>query len=372
VEHTLPDVSSFDHQAQNYINRHGTDTVEHAFAVANILHMHGHYPQAADFYLAAYHLHSQRADEYPLAPSLLQAHLICLMKDGQRPPQDTIAALRRLHIPYSRYIEGVERAWLDEKHADALALMGNSFEEFQTGEESDLIYFQTARAFFKHALTESDTRTLAPRRTIPNTLYMYWDKNPPPEIRDNIAFHQNIPGLAYKMFDREEAAEWLYQNHGIEARTLFLQARHPAEAADFLRLHVIHSLGGWWLDADLRLKQGQHLSAMVPKGRETILFLAKDSQIHNDFFGACAQSSFLTDCLLSLYRNCYRHPHLYIAFKTGPGVFLRAANRAFHAAFRGTAALPLTKFYGAAQFASFVEEFNTPYKQHTPTWHQVS
>jgi hypothetical protein len=360
-----------DHQATEYARKHGIDTVEHSFAVANILHMHGRVRQAAYFYHHAYAMHSGSPHEYPLAQSLLQAHLLCLLKAREPLPAQLVEALGRLNLPYQHYILGVERAWAHEDYWGALQIMGNCFEEFHTGEEVDRIYLETAKEFFRFASMVGDTEWVDRRFRIPNVVYMYWDQNPPEEIQANIDYHSRAPGIGFKIFSREEAAQWLYEMHGVETRSLFLEARHPAEAADFLRVHVIHALGGWWLDADLRMKQPQHLGAMVPPGRENILFLARDNQVHNDFFGACANSALLSDCMMSLYRNCHRHRDLYIAFKTGPGIFMRALNRGYRAAFRGQRRLPLTKLYDHQQFNNFIEEFPTPYKETAPTWHMM-
>ncbi|WP_026398827.1 glycosyltransferase family 32 protein [Acetobacter nitrogenifigens] len=84
---------------------------------------------------------------------------------------------------------------------------------------------------------------------IPFRVYMYWDQNPPTEIQENFDYHRQIQGLDYQVFNKDHATEWLYQNYGVEARGLFLGARHPAEAADFLRVHIMQLYGGWWLVA---------------------------------------------------------------------------------------------------------------------------
>ena len=76
-----------------------------------------------------------------------------------------------------------------------------------------------------------------------------------------------------KVFDKAEATEWLYQNYGVEARQIFLSARHPAEAADFLRVHVINHYGGWWLDADIRIKSSETFNAIVPSCYEHVFLL---------------------------------------------------------------------------------------------------
>lgn len=177
--------------------------------------------------------------------------------------------------------------------------------------------------------------------------------------------------MPVKIFDREEAAEWLYQNYGIEARELFLTARHPAEAADFLRVHVINRLGGWWLDADLKLKEHAARQFMQSSRCAGQYFTTSNYVVHNDFFGSSANSPLLNDCLLSLYRNCYLHKGLFIAYKTGPGVFNRAFSRLYHNTVAFNTKIPMIQIHNQQDFDACIEEFDTPYKHTTPHWQSM-
>ncbi len=68
-------------------------------------------------------------------------------------------------------------------------------------------------------------------------------KTPPPEIAENFDYHRKLNGFEVRIMDFAEATEWLYDNYGIEARNIFLNARHPAEAAD---LFAATSIAGAW------------------------------------------------------------------------------------------------------------------------------
>jgi len=87
-------------------------------------------------------------------------------------------------------------------------------------------------------------------------------------------------------------------------------------------------LGGWWMDADIPIRNPEEF-ARLESGQYGQIFLATDNNsIHDDFFGSASSTPFLADFLLSLCRNCYLRGWLFIAHKTGPGMFNRATNRA--------------------------------------------
>lgn len=204
---------------------------------------------------------------------------------------------------------------------------------------------------------------------IPFRVYMYWDQNPPPEIQENFDYHRQIQGLDYQVFNKDHATEWLYQNYGVEARGLFLGARHPAEAADFLREHIMQLYGGWWLDADIRLRDEESVNFLREQTAQNVLLLTDNGVVHNDLYGSVRNSIIGQDCLLSLYRNCYLHHGLFIADKTGPGIFNRALSRIAHHSLIGEKPNQTIKIYDHIMFDRVIHQFATPYKQHLPSWH---
>ncbi|WP_205665026.1 hypothetical protein [Acetobacter cibinongensis] len=316
---------SIDPQAKAYFDQRGITTVHDAFIIASILHTNKNVKEAAVIYGLAFRIHPKRPDHYPLAQSLLQARLLCMLKAGIRPPRREIDILRGYNIPFANYIEGIDMAWDGQDGRAALRHIGNAYEEFHTGEEIDSLYLEIV---LKSApdLLESTEKGLS-QRSIPKKLFMYWDHNPPAEIAANFDFHRNIPGFKFKVFDKHEAAEWLYTNFGVEARSIFLGARHPVEAADFLSVHVTQLCGGWWLDAGIRIRDEAALRFMAEQTASNVFLLTHNGVVHNNFYGTVANSSIGADCLLSLYKNSYLHHGLSRAYKTGSGVFNRALNR---------------------------------------------
>lgn len=377
MSETLADVQysdadfAHDHRAIDFYRDHGCATVMDAFQIANILHTDGMVREASNFYRIAFDLHSKEPHVFPNAHVLLNVSLLCLLKAGENPSEEDMQLLRGYSIPCYNYIRGVMISWREGDHLRALEMMGNCYDEFHTGEECDTVCLSTALKVYSDQLTHSvlmpDQRHLA----IPSRLFFYWDKSPPQEILDNFDYHRKHTGMEVRIFDQAEGAEWLYQNYGVEARQLFLSTRHPAEAADFLRVHVIQKLGGWWMDADIRLRGDGSQLRVLSRRYSHVFLLTHNSVVHNDFFGSVANSPILADALLSLYRNCYLHAGLYIAYKTGPGVFARALNRVFHGVLMGVTDLPSTMIYDHTVFADMIEELDVDYKKTGNTWHSV-
>ncbi len=357
---TLEDFAG-NHQAMNYYHTYKADTLQHVFTLANILHMHKLVREAANFYGLAYNMHSKKPDDYPLASSLLQVRLLCLLKAGMEPPRDELEQLRALSKTMYDYISGIEIAWRGHDPVAALKRMDNCFEIFHTGEEVDVLYLETALSVLPPA-TPSESQPEAQK--IPRKIYMYWDKNPPPEVEENYDYHCDLGTFDVHLFDREEGAEWIWDYYGKEARDLFLGAKHAAEAADFLRVHVIQEFGGWWLDADIRITSPETLENYIARDPSHLFFVTDNYYVHNDFFGSRRNSPILQDCLLSLYRNSYLHHGLYIAYKTGPGVFNRALNRKLHTAFRtGKPFDPTVMIQRSPEFDSIIQDMDMAYKK---------
>lgn len=65
---------------------------------------------------------------------------------------------------------------------------------------------------------------------------------------------------------------------------------------------------------------------------------------------------------MTAWANMFRHPGLYIAFKTGPGVLNRAVSRALFQSLELKAQLPVLRIDDQARFNDFVEEYEVHYK----------
>lgn len=373
VAHELtPSDLANNERAIAYYNEHGCDTVDKAFVLANILHTDRCVSEAARVYHIGYELHSKSPHQQPGAHILLHVSLLCQLKAGQTPSQEDMDAMRDLSVPLYNYIVGIQTAWSTGDLVKAARIMGNCYDEFHTGEECDRLYLEVMNRLYHDQMKNGIADPRQPGPAIPRRIFFYWDKDVPDEVERNFEYHRSLQGLEIKVFSQEEGAQWLYEVYGAEARNLFLSMRHPAEAADFLRVHVIQKLGGWWLDADIRLRSEEIFFDRLSQHHSHVFLLTHDSVVHNDFFGSVANSPVLEDALLSLYRNSYLFHGLYIPYKTGPGVFGRALNRTFHADFTRVRPLPSMMIYDHTVFAEVIEELYVEYKFQGKSWHSVS
>lgn len=365
------DMLSICPQALDVYQQQGLEELINVFNIANILGTNLHYAEAAFFYKIAFNMHSKSAGQFPLAHFLLMARLVALLKGNFPIKGEELEQLKGLCIPLYNYVMGWKQYKENGNALAALQLMGNCFEEFHTGEETDTIYLTIMMDLFNpnpDISIKNRSFGAADFNVIPNNLFMYWDQNPPEEILRNFEYHKTLTHFNLRIFNKEEATEWLYQNYGVEARQVFLSARHPAEAADFLRVHVINYYGGWWLDADIKIQSIEKFFSVIPSSYEHVFLLTHNNVVHNDFFGSIPNSPILNDCMLSLYRNSYLHTGLFIAYKTGPGIFGRALNRNFYRCLRGEAKKPSVVLLDHNKFWDVVADFDTPYKNSTPHW----
>lgn len=79
----------------------------------------------------------------------------------------------------------------------------------------------------------------------------------------------------------------------------------------------------------------------------------------------------MEECLRILYNNCYKHKHLYIAYKTGPGIFNRAISRAIFRKIQGLENRNSIKIYSQEDFSSIIGQIDAPYKEKLPLWQNI-
>lgn len=356
---TMPALTEADlaanERALAFFRERGGDTVATAFDLANILHADRCVAEAALLYRRAYDLHSGQPDELPGRHTLMQACLLCELKAGHLLEQGDLDTLRSLSIPYYHYIIGVQAAWQTGDLTQAARLLGNCYEEFHTGEECDLLCLEIMRRLYQPGMNAGMIETWDQEGAIPPHLFMYRPDGASDAVERNIAWHEQLRGLELRVFGREEAADWLYDVYGVDARSLFLWAPDAAQAEDVLRLHVIQALGGWWLGGGLRLRTEDLFFSRLSLRYAHMFFLTPDNILRNDFFGSRANSPILSDALFSMYRNSYRYDGLPAPYKTGHGVYERALNRTFHADFTRVRRLPSLMIHEAPVFADVLE-----------------
>lgn len=350
-----------DDEARAYYAEHGAQECIHAFALAEILVRHKKPYEAACLYGLCYRLHSKSQKQFPDTSTLLLSRLLCFLKAGKELPEHDMHLLAAQAPVYARYVDTMRTIWRGQAAdlAQSLRGMGNAFEEFVSGEEIDQLYLEQAKQV-QPSVFERHTGHEGTVKAIPPLLCLYWDKEPPPEIMENIYFHQGIPDLDLKIFNHDEAVDWLYRFYGTEARDFFLSMRSAAEAANFFKLHATNLYGGWWLNTTLRLAGENALDFVLQEQSDVALFLTPECRVNDCFFGTTQQSGVMQECLLILYENCYKRKHLYPEYKTGAGVFGRALSRRAYRVLEGVESNEHIKLYSPEQLNTLVYRSQKP------------
>lgn len=93
-----------------------------------------------------------------------------------------------------------------------------------------------------------------PTKTVPKTIVQFWDnlEKLPKDVRqciDTWKFTEKY-GFERKLFDKQQARDFIYRNLGLRYKKAFDQCYHPAMQSDYFRLCYIFVSGGCYIDTD--------------------------------------------------------------------------------------------------------------------------
>jgi hypothetical protein len=122
-------------------------------------------------------------------------------------------------------------------------------------------YSKRAQVCRALALYSYNTKSEACNKTesdIPRTIIQYWDQEEiPTQVLDLMqGWQRGHPDFAYRRFDRNSAADYIGENYGQNARTLFKAVPHPVTRSDIFRFLYIARAGGIYIDADEGVRAG--------------------------------------------------------------------------------------------------------------------
>ncbi len=316
----------------------------------------GHFELAAKLFSAC-------CARLPDSPHFVLAALTCRLRAGQPVAEEDENRLQSIAPDFLKYFSALRLSLLPSADAKAvLSTMQSCFEAFLSGSEADWLYL-TAAQFMFGDIQKGRTS----EREIPGRLFFYWDKDPPPEIRDNIAYHQNASGLQVTLCTRDMAIEFLDAYYGRDSRNLFLGLRHPAEESDFIRYHLIHTFGGYYLDLDERLIAPNLLKSYA-EGTDAFLVRSNTGPLENSLFGGVAGSCVTEEALHVLLHNCYAHANDSIWLKSGPGVLTRAVVRLYHRAFIEMQPLPSFRVMPDRVYGDLLLGLDVSYRNDARDW----
>lgn len=301
----------------------------------------------------------------PNSPHFLLAKLVCQLRGGVPMAADDISLLDRMEPHFGRYLSGLRLVVGQEKvdPARVLTVLGNGFESFNCGSELDWLYVRVAAMHY----APQQAYPLSGADLIPARLFFYWDVDPPREVVENVNAHRQTSSMDVQFYTRETAVAFLEDIYGVDCRKVFEALRHPAEESDYLRYHLVHYFGGYYVDTDEFLKEPQLLREMA-RGNEALFFLAPTGPVINGLFGACAGSPTLEEALRVVVHNCYARPSDNIWLKTGPGALTRAVVRVYRRSFEMGATLPRFRVCAEGDFSKVVQGVPMSYRGDARNW----
>ena len=204
-----------------------------------------------------------------------------------------------------------------------------SLDGFHTGSESDWFLFDLFNneiASPRMVFHPHETLNLTPEEKIPRNLFLYFDKNPPQEILDNVDNFRSLLSHSVKLYNRDEAIDFIKQYYGYEHAKIFTSLGHPSAESDFFRWHIIHTFGGYYIDVDFAPISPHFQVFLASQSCRSIFFRSayNRSPLISGFFGACSGERVIERAINLVIYNSLLHPNLSMWLRTGPGVITRA------------------------------------------------
>jgi hypothetical protein len=345
--------------------------------IANQFHFYGKFEEAARFYRRAFDQYPVGTGYHPLQKNLLSTQMLCELKGGFTISRDDLDMLLALDKSYYCFISGCAELFkTNPDHTLALRLMGNCFEAFVCGHEAHCHFIKAALAHFHSPRTGVPMpnpwglgwkRSIVQR--IPNRLFFYWDKNPPPEIRDNFDLHDAMKDISVDVYSQQRAEAFLYDYYGSDTKATFVKLQHPAEQADFFRPHLVYAYGGYYLDADLRIGSlDDGFLKLTASSHQAMFSITETCLVDNGFFGATKNCHLMASFIDIVHANCHLCPKLSIDMKTGPGALTRMLAREYFRVMAFGDPITEMKIIDRDEWKSIIEVYPVTYKGDIRNW----
>ncbi|PPQ31392.1 hypothetical protein CCR94_08765 [Rhodoblastus sphagnicola] len=165
----------------------------------------------------------------------------------------------------------------------------------------------------------------APR--IPRLITQFWnDRAPPPDVaRLMDSWRKFDPAFKLERFDDASALAYLRERCDPSVARAFGSAGEPAQRADLFRLARLFAEGGFFIDADDRVRGG--LAAHVPPNAEFFAHQEDLGSIGNNVLGAARRHPVVELALKEAVAGILRGDRDLVWLTTGPGLLTRALAR---------------------------------------------
>ena len=172
---------------------------------------------------------------------------------------------------------------------------------------------------------------------IPRRLVQFWDQDPPEEIRRLLDHNAKICaalGLQHICYTDATARQFLTQHYSAEMLEIYDKAPHAAIRSDLFRYGELAVNGGWYLDADMALRENG--PAIWSTKSRAVVFkwcLPQRRNICNWFFGVAKAHPLMQHVCARASQNCAQWLNSTASDQkiirsalsvAGPGLFTRA------------------------------------------------
>ena len=324
--------------------------------IGNELNSHGRHKDALYFLRNAFEIN-------PQSGHVLLRMLETQLMDGAEVSPKDVEALRSIDNGFARFFEAQRARSAGKSPKEVLEILGDAFEAFYPGSEVDWLYLRNVMKILPNPPLPDLIDD------VPTNLFFYWDKpDPPEEVAANFQYHTDFGIFDVKIFSKESATEFLHNYYGEDTTALFRRMRHPAEEADFVRLHLVYAFGGYYLDADSQVVSVERFRSQFGNSVSDVYVLSPTGPVYNGFFGAKRHSPVIAEAIRILTHNCYLRPDLSIWLKTGPGPITRALLRTYYLHLSRGEALPEFHLLDTVAFPNAFRAVPVSYRGDARDW----
>ena len=164
---------------------------------------------------------------------------------------------------------------------------------------------------------------VSPLPAKPPEIVQFWDKkNVPSDVMRGVQGWRDGSGLSHRLFDAEQAREFLGAHFSPEAVQIFDRCPHPAIQSDYFRLGWLALNGGLYIDADEAVVPEFKKIAPLLAGRLVLRFCTNQPDGHflNGFIAAPQGSPVMSAAFEEATRRLSKDMESHVYALSGPGM----------------------------------------------------
>jgi hypothetical protein len=197
-------------------------------------------------------------------------------------------------------------------------------------------------------------------------ILQFWDRDMPDDVAEAVAEFKALAGDRHHLFDAREAEDFLSDSYGPEAAETFRSCEHPAIQSDYFRLGYLALKGGFYIDADSRMRPG--LTHLWPRlANKTVLtFQTRKPGVffQNGAMAVPAGSALMAEAFAEAGQRLRSGSHDQVVFLAGPLMLRDVAIRLRREGRLG----PIERMSFEQLGGNLLYSFNADYKRDNRHW----